>query len=86
LGRSPAGTNANFKVTGNKNPFLHGAIIIAAFDRNGPTGSPFLSPSFDNSLGGDTIFQYDSGEVRDAIYTLPPHVVGVHEGWTVTPP
>lgn len=86
MGNSPAGTNANFRVTGNKNAFLHGAMIIAAFDRFGPTGSPFLSPSFDNSLGGDTIFQYDSGEIRDAIYTLPPHVVGVHEGWTVTPP
>ena len=86
MGNSPAGTNANFRVTGNKNAFLHGAMIIAAFDRYGATGSPFLSPSFDNSLGGDTIFQYDSGEIRDAIYTLPPHVVGVHEGWTVSPP
>ena len=85
MGNSPAGTNANFKVTGNKNAFLHGAMIIAAFDRYGATGSPFLSPTFDNTAGGDTIFQYDSGEVRDAIYTLPPHVVGVHEGWTVTP-
>ena len=86
LGRSPAGTNANFKATGNKNPFLHGAMVIAAFDRNAGTGSPFLSPSFDASLAGDAIFQYDSGEIRDAIYTLPPYVVGVHEGWTTTPP
>jgi hypothetical protein len=85
MGNSPAGTSANFKVTLNKNAFLHGALIIAPFDRYGPTGSPFLAPVFDNSLGGDTLFQYDSSEVRDAIYTLPPHVVGVHEGWTVAP-
>jgi hypothetical protein len=86
LGNSPAGTSANFKVTGNKPAFLHGALIIAAFDRSSPVGSPFLAPSFDNQMGGDTIFQYDSGEVRDAIYTMPPYVVGIHEGWTVTPP
>jgi len=86
LGNSPAGTSANFKVTGNKNAFLHGALIIAPFDRSAAVGSPFLAPSFDNQYGGDTIFQYDSGEVRDAIYTMPPYVVGIHEGWTVTPP
>ena len=86
LGNSPTGTAANFKVTLNKNAYLHGAMIIAAFDRNGATGTPFYAPVFDNSAGGDTIFQYDSGEVRDAIYTLPPRVVGVHEGLTVAPP
>ena len=87
LGNSPSGTAANFKVTGNKNAYLKGAMIIAAFDRTQAigTGAPFLAPIFDNQAGGDTVFQYDSGEVRDAIYTLPPRVVGVHEGWTVAP-
>ena len=88
LGNSPTGTSANFKVTLNKNAYLHGAMIIAAFDRTQAIGlgSPFLAPAFDNTAGGDTIFQYDSSEVRDAIYTLPSRVVGVHEGLTVTPP
>jgi len=86
LGNSPTGTAANFKVTLNKAGFVHGAVVIAAFDRNAAVGSPFLAPVFDNTLGGDTIFQYDSGQVRDAIYTLPPRVVGVHEGLTIAPP
>jgi hypothetical protein len=88
LGNSPSGTAANVKVTLNKNAVMKGALVIAAFDRTQAigTGAPFLAPSFDNQNGGDTIFQYNSGEVRDAIYTLPPRVVGVHEGLTVAPP
>jgi hypothetical protein len=85
MGDDPSGNAAKFRVTLNKNAYLHGAMVIAPFHRAAVTGSPFLSPSFDNSAGGDTIFQYDSGEVRDAIYTIPPKVIGVHEGLTVTP-
>jgi hypothetical protein len=79
LGDDPAGNAAKFKITGNKNAFIHGAMVIAPFHQLATAPIPFLSPSFDNSLGGDTIFQYDSGEVRDAIYTLPPRVIGFHE-------
>jgi len=86
LGDDPSGNAAKFKVTLNKNAYLHGALVIAPFHRSAISGSPFVAPSFDNSAGGDTVFQYDSGEVRDAIYTIAPRVVGVHEGLTVAPP
>lgn len=79
LGDDLTGNPAGFRITGNKNAQIHGAIVIAPFHRTAAPGSPFLSPTFDNTLGGDTVFQYDSGEVRDAIYTLPPRVVGAHE-------
>jgi hypothetical protein len=79
LGDDPFGNAARFKITGNKNAFINGALVIAPFHRTAAPGSPFLAPIFDNTLGGDTVFKYDSGEVRDAIYTLPPRVVGAHE-------
>lgn len=79
LGDDLSANAAKFKLTGNKNAYIHGALVIAPFHRAASSASSFLAPSFDNTLGGDTVFQYDSGEVRDAIYTLPPRVVGAHE-------
>jgi hypothetical protein len=85
MGDSPTGAASKFQVTLNKNAVLKGALVIAPFHRTDGPGSNFLAPYFDNSLGGDTIFQYDSGRVRDAIYTLAPRVVGIHEGDVKTP-
>ncbi len=87
LGDDPLGNASKFKLTTLGHAKIYGAMIIAPFHRSATVGSPFLGPSFDTSLGGhDSEFKYDSGEVRDAIYTLPPRVVGVHEGLTVAPP
>jgi hypothetical protein len=86
MGDDLSGNAAKFKLTNDGHAKVFGAMIIAPFGRTAATGSPFLGPSFDIGLGGhDAEFKYDSGEVRDAIYTLPPKVIGIHEGWTVTP-
>lgn len=87
MGDDPSGNACKYKMTQSGHGKVYGAMVIAPFNRTAILGSPFLSPSFDTSLGGhDAEFKYDSGEVRDAIYTLPPRVVGVHEGLTVAPP
>ncbi|GEM_PF-423436 len=86
MGDDLSGNAAKYKLTQNGHGKVYGAMIIAPFHRTATVGSPFLGPSFDTSAGGhDAEFKYDSGEVRDAIYTLPPRVVGVHEGLTIVP-
>jgi hypothetical protein len=87
LGDDPLGTASKFKLTTDGHAKIYGALVIAPFHRTATVGTDFLGPVFDTSLGGhDAEFKYDSGEVRDAIYTIPSRVVGVHEGWTTTPP
>lgn len=86
LGDDPSGTASKFIVTTAGHAKVYGAIVIAPFRRAGAVGTDFLGPVFDTSLGGhDAEFKYDSGEVRDAIYTIPTRVIGVHEGWTTVP-
>jgi len=86
LGDDPLGTASKFIVTTAGHAKVYGAIVIAPFHRSATVGTDFLGPVFDTSLGGhDAEFKYDSGEVRDAIYTIPPRVVGIHEGWTTVP-
>ncbi len=86
LGDDPSGTASKFIVTTAGHAKIYGAIVIAPFHRTATVGTDFLGPVFDTSLGGhDAEFKYDSGEVRDAIYTIPSRVVGVHEGWTTVP-
>ncbi len=86
MGDDPSGTASKFKLTNDGHAKIYGALVIAPFRRVATAGTPFLGPVFDISTGGhDAEFKYDSGEVRDAIYTIPPRVVGVHEGWTVVP-
>jgi hypothetical protein len=87
MGDDPLGNVSKFKLTTAGHAKIYGAMVIAPFHRIATVGTPFLGPFFDTSLGGhDSEFKYDSGEVRDAIYTLPPRVVGVHEGLTIAPP
>jgi hypothetical protein len=86
MGDDPSGNASKFKLTQDGHAKLYGALVIAPFRRVATAGTPFLGPVFDIGAGGhDAEFKYDSGEVRDAIYTIPPRVVGVHEGWTVVP-
>lgn len=86
LGDDPSGNASKFILTQAGHAKIYGALIIAPFHRTATVGTDFLGPVFDTSLGGhDSEFKYDSGEVRDAIYTLPSRVVGVHEGWTTVP-
>jgi hypothetical protein len=86
LGDDPSGNASKFKLTTDGHAKIYGALVIAPFHRIGTSPIPFLGPVFDTSLGGhDAEFKYDSGEVRDAIYTIPPKVVGVHEGLTTVP-
>jgi hypothetical protein len=86
LGDDPSGNASKFKLTNSGHAKLYGALVIAPFHRSGTSPFSFLGPVFDLSTGGhDAEFKYDSGEVRDAIYTLPSRVVGIHEGWTTVP-
>ena len=86
LGDDPTGTPSRFILTQSGHAKIYGGLVIAPFHRTATAGTNYLGPVFDTSLGGhDSEFKYDSGEVRDAIYTIPPRVVGVHEGWTVSP-
>jgi len=86
LGDDPLGNASKFILTTAGHAKVYGALVIAPFHRVGTSPIFFLSPVFDTSLGGhDAEFKYDSGEVRDAIYTIPPKVIGVHEGLTVVP-
>jgi hypothetical protein len=86
LGDDPSGNASKFKLTTDGHAKIYGALVIAPFHRVGTSPIPFLGPVFDTSLGGhDAEFKYDSGEVRDAIYTIPPKVVGVHEGFVTVP-
>jgi hypothetical protein len=78
LGSDPAGNPAKFTITGNGNGYVKGALVIAPFVPSN-IGDDYLGPVFDTSGGNDPLFQYDSGEVRDAIYTLGARVVGIHE-------
>lgn len=86
MGDDPSGTASKFKLTQDGHAKVYGALVVAPFHRAAVTGTDYLGAYFDTSLGGhDAEFKYDSGEVRDAIYTIPPRVVGVHEGWTAVP-
>ncbi len=86
LGDDPSGNASKFKLTNDGHAKVYGALVIAPFRRAATAGTPFLGAVFDIGAGGhDAEFKYDSGEVRDAIYTLPPRVIGMHEGSIVVP-
>jgi hypothetical protein len=56
---------------------VYGAMVVAAFDRNGSGG--FTAPTFITGGGGDALFQYDSLAVSRAIGALGAAPRGIRE-------
>ncbi|MDT4967862.1 MAG: hypothetical protein QOJ64_2599 [Acidobacteriota bacterium] len=69
------GGSVNRNGGGNGNVF--GAMVVAAFDRNGTGG--FTSPTFNTNGGGNSTLQYDSLAVSRAMGAVGASVGGIRE-------
>jgi len=56
---------------------IFGSITVAKFDINGTGG--FQEPYFDTAGGGNSLMQYDSDAIRQALNISGPRVLGIHE-------
>ena len=72
-----------FERSGTGNSDLLGAIVVAKFARNWPSGDtgphPFLAPTFSVSGGGTGLTAYDSGSVDRALSANGIRSLGVRE-------
>jgi hypothetical protein len=71
LGRGTVNRN------GGGNGTFSGAMVVAAFDRNGTGG--FTAPSFNTNGGGNSTLQYDSLAVSRAMGAVGTTVGGIRE-------